>query len=263
MKNYLKKFNASVFLITFLNLGFLIFVKDVYSKVSNLIILITFNAILCLDINIRPISSEKDQFKYPKRSILLFLLLPLIVILPYFENLLFIQKILRIWDNIFKYLSGIILLIIDGLILIYSRLLLGKFGGSKITIGENHRIIIEGIYKYVRHTVYLGMILVFFGYALSFRTFVTPCAFFFSFFILFKNCMDLEEKILMERFGKEYELYMEKAKRLIHLFIKTDFNFSKDITISEANTFRLLRKSLFNQIQMLCAMTCPNKINAF
>ncbi|MFX1574983.1 MAG: methyltransferase family protein [Promethearchaeota archaeon] len=161
MKNYLRKVIATVFLISFLNLGFLIFAKEVYSNINNLLILMIFNIILCLDINIRPISSKKDQFKYPIISILLFLLLPLIVILPYLENLVFIQQILRIWDNSITYLCGIFLLIIGGIILIYSRLLLGKYGSSKITIEENHRLIIKGIYKYIRHPLYLGMILVF------------------------------------------------------------------------------------------------------
>jgi len=215
MKNYLRKLIASIFLISFLNLGFLIFAREVYSKLGNLFILMIFNIILCLDINIRPISSEKDQFKYPKLSILLFLLLPLFVILPYLENLVFIQQILRIWDNSLTYLCGIILLIIGGIILIYSLLLLGKFGSSKITIEENHRLIFKGIYKYIRHPLYLGMILVFFGYALSFRSLISPFVFLFSFFILFKNRMDLEENMLKEKFGKNYEVYMEKTKRLI------------------------------------------------
>ncbi len=146
---------------------------------------------------------------------MLFLLLPLIVILPYLENVVFIQKILSIWDNFFIYLCGITLLIIGGIILIYSRLLLGKFGSSKIIIEENHFLILKGMYKYIRHPIYLGMILVFFGYALSFRTLITPFAFFFSFFILFKNRMDSEENMLKDRFGKDYELYMKKTKRII------------------------------------------------
>jgi len=215
MKVYLRKIFGSLFLICFLNIGFLILAGEVYYKINYLLILIIFNIILCIGINIRPLSSEKDQFKYPKLSILLFLLLPIVIILPYLENLVFIQQFLMVWNNSVTFLSGIILLISGGIVLIYSRLLLGKFGSSKITIEENHRLIFKGIYKCVRHPVYLGTILVFFGYALSFRALITPLAFFFSFFILFKNRMDLEEKILKERFGKEYELYMEKTKRLI------------------------------------------------
>lgn len=213
-KNLLKKILALFFLILFLNLGFIIFAREVYFNIENLIVLIAFNMILCIDISIRPISSEKDHFKYPKLSILLFLLLPFIVILPYLENWLVIQQNLTFWDNFFIYLIGISLLIIGGIILIYSRLLIGKFGSSKITIEEKHHLVIKGIYKHIRHPIYLGMILVFSGFALSFRSLILPIIFFFSFFILFKNRMDTEEKLLKERFGNDYELYLKRTKRL-------------------------------------------------
>jgi len=215
VKNTLRKIIALFFLILFLNLGFIIFAREIYFQIENLFVLIIFNMILCIDISIRPISSEKDHFKYPKISILLFLLLPFIVILPYLENCLIIQYYLTFWDNIFVYLIGISLLIFGGITLIYSRLLLGKFGSSKIAIEKNHHLIIKGIYKYIRHPIYLGMILIFSGYALSLKSFISPFIFLLSFFILFKARMDSEEIILKERFGKDYELYMKKTKRLI------------------------------------------------
>ncbi len=116
-----KKIIAILFLLIFLNLGFLIFTLDLYFQLNGLIILLIFNTVLCLDISIRLISSEKNLFKYTKLSIILFLLLPLIAIHPYLENGLIILYYLQSWDNFLVYIIGISLLIIGGMLLIYSR----------------------------------------------------------------------------------------------------------------------------------------------
>ena len=85
------------------------------------------------------------------------------VTLPYFENVIFIQNFFPIWNSIYLYIIGITILILGGVILISSRLMIGRFGSSKITLENNHRIITKGIYGYIRHPLYLGMLLVFFG----------------------------------------------------------------------------------------------------
>jgi len=215
MSNKIKKIIAVLFLIFFLNIGFIIFQIDIYFDISSLVIIIVFNLILCSDIVIRPISSEKDQFKYPKISVILFLLLPIVLLLPLFENRLFILHYFPLWNNILVFIIGFLVMVIGGLILISSRIIIGRFGTSKITIEKNHDIITVGLYKYIRHPIYFGMLLTFFGFALSFRSLILSIVFFLSFFILFKIRMDLEEKLLKSRFGEQYETYLKKTKRLI------------------------------------------------
>ncbi|MFX0023348.1 MAG: methyltransferase family protein [Candidatus Hermodarchaeota archaeon] len=215
MKDNIKKIIAILFLIPFINLGFIIFNFEVYLNLNTLIIIISFTLILSIDIIIRPISQRRDQYKYTKLSILLFLLLPLISIVPYLEFKLLIQQYFIIWNNYSLFIAGIIVLLLGGILLIYSRILLGKFASSKIIVEQNHTLMTNGIYKYIRHPIYLGMLLVFFGYGLSFKSCITPFTFLILFFIIFNNRMNLEEKLLKEKFGRDYELYLERSKRLI------------------------------------------------
>jgi protein-S-isoprenylcysteine O-methyltransferase Ste14 len=215
MRDIIKKLLAVLFLILFINLGFILFAFHVYFDMSTLIILITFTSILSLDISIRPISQKTNQFKYTRLSVLLFLLFPLLSITPYLEFYFLTQQYFGIWNNSVLYFIGIALLLLGGTILIYSRLILGKFASSKIVIEQNHRLMTRGIYKYVRHPMYLGMLLIFFGYAFSFRSIITSISYIIIFFLIFNNRMNLEEKLLKEQFGEEYKSYIDKTKRLI------------------------------------------------
>ncbi|MFX1418697.1 MAG: methyltransferase family protein [Promethearchaeota archaeon] len=215
IKDILKKLIAICFLILFINIGFIIFALEVYFNLISLIVLISFTFILCFDIAVRPISKEKDQFKYPILSIVLFLLLPFICIIPYIEFKFIILRFITIWNSFSIYLIGISVLLVGSIILLYSRALLGKFASSKIVIEQNHVLTTKGIYKYIRHPIYLGMLLIFFGYALSFKSIITPFSFLVLFFLIFNNRMNLEEKLLIEKFGEEYELYINKTKRII------------------------------------------------
>ncbi len=215
MKDNLKKIIALSFLIPFINLGFILFSLEIYFDLSILLILIGFTFILCFDIIVRPISKKKDQFKYKKLSIILFLLFPFLSYIPYLEFKFLTQHYIPIWNNFSVYLCGTAFFLLGSMILLYSRLILGKLATSKIVIEQNHTLITTGIYKYIRHPIYLGMLLIFFGYALSFKSIITPFTFLILFFLIFNNRMNLEEKLLKEEFGSDYEQYMKRTKRLI------------------------------------------------
>lgn len=127
MTNELKKILTVFFFIPFINLGFIIFALEIYLDMSILIILIAFTFILSLDIIIRPISEKKDHSKYPKISVMLFLLLPILSIIPYLEFKFLIQHFITIWNDFSIYLAGMMFLLCSSIILIYSRITLWEF----------------------------------------------------------------------------------------------------------------------------------------
>jgi protein-S-isoprenylcysteine O-methyltransferase Ste14 len=83
-----------------------------------------------------------------------------------------------------------------------------------VAITEGHRVLTGGIYRSVRHPAYLGSLLSFFGVGLFFVNA-------FSFFVIvipvtavFLYRIRIEESLLRETFGAEYQEYSRHTKRL-------------------------------------------------
>ena len=109
---------------------------------------------------------------------------------------------------------GLLFIIFTLPIVFPAAVTLRRFYSSTLVIRKDHKLIQHGIYKYVRHPIYFGTILVFLGipliltslYGLATMALVIP---------LFLNRIRMEEKLLIEEFGAEYERYRETSKKLI------------------------------------------------
>lgn len=90
---------------------------------------------------------------------------------------------------------------------------LGKFF-DRLTIKSDHRLVTEGIYRYVRHPIYTSYILLFLGFCLLLQSLwglsllVAVCT------IWFSNRIGIEEQMLADEFGEEYQVYCQTTKRL-------------------------------------------------
>ena len=210
----MRKIIGVILVLIFINIPFLFFFKEAYRISTNLFTIVLFNIYIALDIIIRTMSEKRDKYK---RSILIlsFLLLPFIVTFPFYENKLLISKYLVTLNRKWISYTGIGILILGGSILIYSRIKLGKYGGPKIVIEDEHKFISNGIYRYIRHPMYLGYLLLFFGYSLSFCSFISSFLTLVILFMIFKSRMDLEENLLLLKFGEGYISYLNRTYRLI------------------------------------------------
>jgi len=85
-----------------------------------------------------------------------------------------------------------------------------------LVIREDHRLVRHGIYGLVRHPVYSGTILVLMGLPLCFSS-VYGTAIMLLVIPLFLNRIRIEERLLIEEFGAEYEAYKEATKKLVPL----------------------------------------------
>ena len=83
-----------------------------------------------------------------------------------------------------------------------------------VRIREGHTLTKTGIYRYVRHPAYLGAIIVFAGFPVLLSS---PLGLLVMLLLvpILVHRGKVEEKMLLEHFGSEYEEYMRHSKRLI------------------------------------------------
>lgn len=93
---------------------------------------------------------------------------------------------------------------------------LGNYFLNGINSLRKHKLVKHGIYRYIRHPIYLGAILLNLGIILLFSSLLGFLVMMgYIPFVLYR--IRIEEKILIEKFGKEYRDYMNKTKKIIPL----------------------------------------------
>lgn len=84
-----------------------------------------------------------------------------------------------------------------------------------LEIREKHQLVTHGIYRHVRHPMYLALLLYSSGQALVLPNWVAGPSYLVAFALLFALRVGPEERMMVEEFGKNYEAYMARTKRLI------------------------------------------------
>jgi len=204
------------FLFIFMNLCFLLFSPEIFTQASILLPILLLFMFISIDILIRRISTKKDAFQR-SISVISFLVFPIFLYLPYIEFFIWEESLLMSGIYCYLLILGNFILFFGGSILFCSRLQLGKFGGPKLVIESNHILIQTGLYRYIRHPMYLGFLCLFLGYNIAlgglFVALLVTC----FFFLLFRYRMIIEENQLLKEFGDEYSKYKARTNRLIPL----------------------------------------------
>jgi len=111
--------------------------------------------------------------------------------------------------------SGLTFTIVGYFLFIWSVIARGKHAVSW-KMPDNQKLVTWGPYHYVRHSSYLGYFLMFFGLFFLWPNLFTlfPLVAIPGYFrVTFE-----EERLLIQRFGKEYEKYQRKTGRFIPRF---------------------------------------------
>lgn len=211
MSNKVKKVVSIFMWLLLINVSFCIAAQEAYNHATNLTSIALFSFFTCADLFIRPISAKKDKFK--SVSIVSFLLVPFVLVLPFHEHRILIHYFSGVPHWIFW--IGIGCLSSGGSLILISRIHLGIYGSSKIVLENEHELVTDGIYQYIRHPLYLGFLLLFFGFSLSFNSFISPFLIVTGLFFIFRKRMNAEETLLKSLFGKEYTSYVKRTARLI------------------------------------------------
>jgi len=91
---------------------------------------------------------------------------------------------------------------------------LKKNFSSRLRIREGHDLVKNGIYHWIRHPAYLGIIIAYLGVPVLLSS-VLGFLVMLLIVPLLLHRIKLEERMLIERFGAEYEEYMRQSKKLV------------------------------------------------
>ncbi len=91
---------------------------------------------------------------------------------------------------------------------------LGKYYSRGLKTLKNHKIIKKGFYKYVRHPIYLALIIYSLGVPLIFSSIYGFLIMLLLIPLIFYR-IKIEENMLLKEFGDEYQKYIKQTKKLI------------------------------------------------
>ena len=110
-------------------------------------------------------------------------------------------------------IAGIIILLGALIFRVYTATTLNNSYSYTLEIREGHQLVTSGLYRYIRHPIYTGVILGAFSipiYSSSLNGFLVTILV----IPLFMYRIGNEEKMLIEEYGEEYEEYQEHTWKL-------------------------------------------------
>ena len=111
---------------------------------------------------------------------------------------------------------GLFLFFAGSLFRLAAVFVLGRRFSGLVAIQPDHQLKTDGLYRYIRHPSYAGLIASMIGLALIFRSAVGLIIVILLFLFLVSRMND-EERFLEAHFGEEYKNYRLKTSRLVPL----------------------------------------------
>ena len=112
-------------------------------------------------------------------------------------------------------ISGVVCFAIGLWLFYWSHADLGTNWSITLEVREQHRLITQGVYRRIRHPMYLALALYSIGLALVIPNWVAGPSNLIAFAILCALRIRAEERMMVEEFGDEYAAYSARTKRLI------------------------------------------------
>jgi protein-S-isoprenylcysteine O-methyltransferase Ste14 len=109
---------------------------------------------------------------------------------------------------------GLVLLALGGTLRLAAVFALGRRFTGLVAIQEDHRLKTDGLYRYLRHPSYAGLLLYMAGYMLVFRSWPGMLLVAGTLAVLVAR-MNAEEALLEGEFGEEYASYRRRTWRLV------------------------------------------------
>ena len=113
------------------------------------------------------------------------------------------------------YVFGLLLFVAGIALRWWAIVHLGRFFTVNVAIAEDHRVVSDGPYRFVRHPSYAGALLAFLGLGLLVHNWLAALVLLVPIMGMFLWRMDIEERALSAALGEAYSGYMARTKRLI------------------------------------------------
>jgi len=134
----------------------------------------------------------------------------LLVFLPFADR----RSLVTFADGEALRLFGLVLCAVGGTIRLAGLWSLGRQFSGHVTLQHNHQLVQTGVYRHLRHPMYLGFAIATAGLVLVFRSWlVFPVLIWNLIFLLLR--IRQEERLLSEHFGSEFESYRRRTWRLL------------------------------------------------
>ena len=92
---------------------------------------------------------------------------------------------------------------------------LGTNWSITLEVREKHQLVTDGVYRWVRHPMYLALLIYALGQALVLPNWLAGPSYGVAMILLFAFRVGPEERMMLEEFGKGYEVYRGATKRLV------------------------------------------------
>lgn len=166
---------------------------------------------ICINL-IKKGDSEEDKTKDENTLVWFRILVPLGLIL---SLAFYFMKIGAATFSVSILFIGGLFVILGLIMRWYSIWYLGKAFTVQVKIIDNHELMSDGIYKYIRHPSYTGLLMYYLGLGLVMENWMSLSILIIAPLIAVLYRIQLEEKVLMQHFKTAYQAYQMRSWRLI------------------------------------------------
>ena len=92
---------------------------------------------------------------------------------------------------------------------------LGTNWSITLELREQHQLVTHGVYRWSRHPMYLALLIYSVGHALVLPNWLAGPSYLVAVLLIIALRMRPEERLMLEKFGGDYENYMAATRRLI------------------------------------------------
>ena len=111
---------------------------------------------------------------------------------------------------------GIFLILLGVLVRQWAIAVLGRFFSLTVRVAEDHRVVVKGPYRLVRHPSYAGVLITFIGLALAVQSWGALLVLLTVFGVSYGYRMRVEERVLQSELGLDYAEYMKRTNGSYH-----------------------------------------------